>query len=65
LTRTQKELALTVDESLANASEEELKSVITVCIVFGVILTVCPLIEFAVYSLTSEIQKYSISIANR
>lgn len=65
LTRTQNELALTVDESLAKASEEELKSVITICIVFGVILIVCPLIVFAVYSLTSEIQKYSISIANR
>jgi hypothetical protein len=31
LTRTQNELALTVDESLAKASEEELKSVITIC----------------------------------
>jgi hypothetical protein len=65
LTRTQNELALTVDESLAKASEEELKSVITICIVFGVILIVCSLIVFAVYSLTSEIQQYSISIANR
>ncbi|CAC5405324.1 Guanylate cyclase 32E,Guanylate cyclase soluble subunit beta-2,Receptor-type guanylate cyclase gcy-19,Head-specific guanylate cyclase,Retinal guanylyl cyclase 2,Heat-stable enterotoxin receptor,Olfactory guanylyl cyclase GC-D,Atrial natriuretic peptide receptor 2,Receptor-type guanylate cyclase gcy-9,Receptor-type guanylate cyclase Gyc76C,Receptor-type guanylate cyclase gcy-18,Receptor-type guanylate cyclase gcy-28,Receptor-type guanylate cyclase daf-11,Speract receptor,Receptor-type guanylate cyclase gcy- len=65
LTRTQNALALTIDESLAKASEEELQSVITICIVFGVILIVCPLIVFAVYSLTSEIQKYSISIANR
>ncbi|XP_052094557.1 uncharacterized protein LOC127730286 [Mytilus californianus] len=65
LTRTQNALALTIDENLAKASDEELKSVITICIVFGVILIVCPLIVFAVYSLTSEIQKYSISIANR
>ncbi|CAG2252408.1 Receptor-type guanylate cyclase gcy-9,Receptor-type guanylate cyclase gcy-7,Receptor-type guanylate cyclase gcy-22,Receptor-type guanylate cyclase gcy-11,Guanylyl cyclase GC-E,Receptor-type guanylate cyclase gcy-17,Retinal guanylyl cyclase 1,Receptor-type guanylate cyclase gcy-12,Receptor-type guanylate cyclase daf-11,Guanylate cyclase 2G,Olfactory guanylyl cyclase GC-D,Receptor-type guanylate cyclase gcy-3,Receptor-type guanylate cyclase gcy-23,Receptor-type guanylate cyclase gcy-20,Receptor-type guanylat len=64
LTRTQNELAMTIDESLAKASEKELQSVITICIVFGVILIVCPLIVFAVYSLTSEIQKYSISIAN-
>ncbi|XP_071146999.1 uncharacterized protein [Mytilus edulis] len=65
LTRTQNALALTVDQSLAKESEEELKSVITICIVFGIILIVCPLIVFAVYNLTSEIQKYSISIANR
>lgn len=65
LTRTQNALALTIDKSLAKESQEELKSVITICIVFGVILIVCPLVVFAVYSLTSDIQKYSISIANR
>ncbi|CAC5405322.1 Guanylate cyclase 32E,Guanylate cyclase soluble subunit beta-2,Receptor-type guanylate cyclase gcy-19,Head-specific guanylate cyclase,Retinal guanylyl cyclase 2,Heat-stable enterotoxin receptor,Olfactory guanylyl cyclase GC-D,Atrial natriuretic peptide receptor 2,Receptor-type guanylate cyclase gcy-9,Receptor-type guanylate cyclase Gyc76C,Receptor-type guanylate cyclase gcy-18,Receptor-type guanylate cyclase gcy-28,Receptor-type guanylate cyclase daf-11,Speract receptor,Receptor-type guanylate cyclase gcy- len=64
LTRTQNALALTIDKSLAKESQEELKSVITICIVFGVILIVCPLVVFAVYSLTSDIQKYSISIAN-
>lgn len=65
LTRTQIALASTIDASLVKASEEDLNSVITICIVFGVILIVCPLIVFAVYSLTSEIQRYSISIANR
>jgi hypothetical protein len=36
LTRTQIALASTIDASLVKASEEDLNSVITICIVFGV-----------------------------
>ncbi|XP_052082036.1 uncharacterized protein LOC127719800 isoform X1 [Mytilus californianus] len=65
LTRTQKALALTIDDNLVKASQEGLESVITICVIFGFILIVCPLLVFAVYTLTSDIQKYSILIADR
>ena len=65
LRATQRQLATKIDQLLSESSNDDLRNVITICIVFGVILIICPLIVFAVYSLTSEIQTYSISIANR
>ncbi|OWF42954.1 uncharacterized protein LOC110460400 [Mizuhopecten yessoensis] len=65
LREVQIRLASEIDEILRMEAEEDLRNIVFISVVFGIILILCPLIVFAVYSLTSEIQKYSISIANR
>ncbi|XP_069119091.1 uncharacterized protein [Argopecten irradians] len=65
LREVQIRLALEIDEILRKEAEDDLKNIVIISVVFGIILIICPLIVFAVYSLTSAIQKYSISIANR
>ena len=65
LREVQIRLALEIDEILRKEAEDDFQNIVVISIVFGIILILCPLIVFAVYSLTSEIQKYSISIANR
>lgn len=62
---TQRALASKIDIMLDAKSEEDVYTIITIACIFGVILVVCPLVIVGVYFLTSEIQKYSISIANR
>lgn len=62
---TQKSLASKIDEMLTLRSTEDMYTIITIACIFGGVLIVCPLVIVGVYFLTSEIQKYSISIANR
>jgi hypothetical protein len=62
---TQKSLAAKIDEMLTLRSTEDMYTIITIACIFGGVLIVCPLVIAGVYFLTSEIQKYSISIANR
>lgn len=65
LREVQIRLALEIDEILRKEADEDLRNIVVISVVFGIILILCPLIIFAVYSLSSVIQKYSISISNR
>lgn len=62
---TQRALANKIDIMLTAKSDEDAYTIITIACIFGLIMVVCPLVIIGVYFLTSEIQKYSISIANR
>ncbi|XP_062573854.1 uncharacterized protein LOC134235721 [Saccostrea cucullata] len=62
---TQKALATKINEMLTVRSTEDMYTIITIACIFGAVFIVCPLVIVGVYFLTSEIQKYSISIANR
>ncbi|XP_062592346.1 uncharacterized protein LOC134253775 [Saccostrea cucullata] len=62
---TQKALAGKIDDMLTLRSTEDMYTIITIACIFGAVFIVCPLVITGVYYLTSEIQKYSISIANR
>ncbi|KAK3099718.1 hypothetical protein FSP39_008541 [Pinctada imbricata] len=61
----QKKIALNLDRILEQRALEDLRSIILISCIFGAILVICPIIILAVYYLTSQIQKYSINIANR
>ena len=61
----QKKIAEKIDKRLEERSEEDLRSIIIICSIFGSILIMCPILILAVYYLTSQIQSYSINIANR
>ena len=62
---TQRALASKIDDMLSAKSDEDMYTIITIACIFGVVMIVCPVVIIGVYFLTSEIQKYSISIANR
>ncbi|KAL4226720.1 hypothetical protein ACF0H5_014700 [Mactra antiquata] len=58
-------LALTIDGLLEARQKTDLTNIIIICIIFSAVLILCPIIIYAVYSLTVEIQRCSIHIADR
>ncbi|XP_064596854.1 uncharacterized protein LOC135463526 [Liolophura sinensis] len=65
LLETQKTLMDQINLKLDERDEEDMTKMIVIAIVFGLVLMMCPLIMQGVYSLTTEMQKYSISLADR
>ncbi|KAJ8320561.1 hypothetical protein KUTeg_002148, partial [Tegillarca granosa] len=62
---SQKLVAANVDTFLSIQADRDLRNIILIAGIFSGIIVLSPVIIFAVYSLTSQTQKYSISIANR
>ena len=58
-------LALTIDGLLAARQQTDLTNIIIICIIFSAVLILCPVIIYAVYNLTVEIQRCSLHIADR
>ncbi|XP_060577401.1 uncharacterized protein LOC132734626 [Ruditapes philippinarum] len=58
-------LALTIDGLLEARQKTDLTNIVIICIIFSAVLILCPIIIYAVYSLTVEIQRCSIHIADR
>ncbi|KAL4226442.1 hypothetical protein ACF0H5_014425 [Mactra antiquata] len=58
-------LALTIDGLLAARQKTDLTNIIIICIIFSAVLILCPVIIYAVYNLTVEIQRCSLHIADR
>ena len=58
-------LALTIDGLLAARQQTDLTNIIIICIIFSAVLILCPVIIYAVYNLTLEIQRCSLHIADR
>lgn len=58
-------LAFTIDGLLEARQKTDLTNIIIICIIFSAVLILCPIIIYAVYSLTVEIQRCSIHIADR
>ncbi|XP_064597597.1 receptor-type guanylate cyclase gcy-4-like [Liolophura sinensis] len=65
LLETQKALVNKISLKLDERDEEDLTKMIVIAVVFGLVLMMCPLIMQGVYSLTTEMQRYSISLADR
>ncbi|KAK3099828.1 hypothetical protein FSP39_010406, partial [Pinctada imbricata] len=51
--------------TLQDRANEDLRSIILISTIFGAVLILCPVLVMAVYFLTSQIQRYSVNIANR
>ncbi|OWF48111.1 Atrial natriuretic peptide receptor 2 [Mizuhopecten yessoensis] len=58
-------IASEIDVILETNSAQSVRNITVFALMFGAFLLICPLVVFGVYSLTSQIQKYSISIATR
>ncbi|XP_069119484.1 uncharacterized protein [Argopecten irradians] len=58
-------IASEIDAILEENSGKSIRNITIFSFIFGAFLLICPLLVFGVYSLTSQIQKYSISIATR
>ncbi|XP_069119483.1 uncharacterized protein [Argopecten irradians] len=58
-------IASEIDAILEENSGKSIRNITIFSFMFGAFLLICPLVVFGVYSLTSQIQKYSISIATR
>ena len=54
-----------IDDRMEEKEQMDIQSIVVMTVVFGVFVVLCPLIVFAVYTLTSQIQRYSVSIATR
>ncbi len=65
LLETQKELADEITQMLDDRQFTNLQKMVAISIVFVCVFILCPVIIYAVYSLTNEIQKYSITLAER
>ncbi|XP_046328776.1 uncharacterized protein LOC124112690 [Haliotis rufescens] len=65
LLETQKELADEITQMLDERQATNLQKMVAISIVFVCVFILCPVIIYAVYSLTNEIQKYSITLAER
>ncbi|KAH3819885.1 hypothetical protein DPMN_121629 [Dreissena polymorpha] len=61
----QTSLALRIDSLLKEQQTTDLTNIIVICVIFSAVLILCPVIVYAVYSLTVEIQRCSIHIADR
>ena len=62
---TQRELAVTVTKELDDFQRDNIEKMIAISVVVVFVIILCPIIIYAVYSLTNEIQKYSITLADR
>ncbi|ESO82166.1 hypothetical protein LOTGIDRAFT_135225, partial [Lottia gigantea] len=65
LLETQSELSQEITGLLDERQKANLQKLIAISIVFVCVFVICPIIIYAAYTLTNEIQKYSISLANR
>ncbi|XP_055954535.1 uncharacterized protein LOC126811279 [Patella vulgata] len=65
LLETQSELSQEITGLLDERQKVNLQKLIAISIVFVCVFVICPIIIYAAYTLTNEIQKYSISLANR
>ncbi|XP_064597588.1 uncharacterized protein LOC135464045 [Liolophura sinensis] len=65
LLETQKALMDKIIAKLDESDEEDLTKMIIIAVVFGLVLMMCPLILHRVYSLTTEMQCFSVSLADR
>ncbi|XP_012937760.1 uncharacterized protein LOC101864616 [Aplysia californica] len=65
LLETQRELAVEITQVLDERQESNLQKMVAISVVFVCVFILCPVIIYAVYSLTNEIQKYSITLADR
>ena len=61
----QDKLSIIILESLDFVETSSEQTIMIVAILFAIVLLMCPLILNAVYSLTAEIQGYSINLADR
>ena len=50
---------------LDERQKSNLQKMVAISVVFVCVFILCPVIIYAVYSLTNEIQKYSITLADR
>ncbi|XP_060077247.1 adenylate cyclase type 2-like [Ylistrum balloti] len=58
-------IATEIDAIMETNAGKSVRNITVFSFMFGAFLLICPLVVFGVYSLTSQIQKYSISIATR
>ncbi|XP_071110470.1 uncharacterized protein [Haliotis cracherodii] len=65
LLETQQELAVEITQMLDQRQATNLQKMVAISIVFVCVFVVSAIIIYAVYSLTDEIQKYSITLAER
>ncbi|KAK3779967.1 hypothetical protein RRG08_041430 [Elysia crispata] len=65
LLETQRELAVEITQVLDERQASNLQKMVAISVVFVCVFILCPVIIYAVYSLTNEIQKYSITLADR
>lgn len=65
LLETQQELAVEITQMLDERQATNLQKMVAISIVFVCVFVVSAIIIYAVYSLTDEIQKYSITLAER
>ncbi|XP_033732066.1 uncharacterized protein LOC117321669 [Pecten maximus] len=61
----QRSIAVELDVIMEDNAARSVRNITVFSFMFGAFLLICPLVVFGVYSLTSQIQKYSISIATR
>ncbi|XP_050413592.2 uncharacterized protein LOC126828054 [Patella vulgata] len=65
LLETQSELAQEITGLLDERQKINLQKLIAISVVFVCVFVICPIIIYAAYKLTNEIQKYSINLTNR
>ena len=61
----QNDLSALILGQLRDSERSDAETIIIVAILFTIVLLMCPLILNAVYSLASNIQTFSITLANR
>jgi len=61
----QRDLGVKIDRILGTNANKDIQNLTLFSLVFGIFIIICPLIVFGVYSLTAQIQRFSLSIAMR